>query len=51
MILYEKIKEMNISDMASAIAKIAANCTDCGGRHDRDGGCLICIEVQLKEVI
>lgn len=49
MTLYDKIKEMNIEDMASAIAKIASNCYDCGGCHVGDGGCLTCIEVQLKE--
>lgn len=48
MTLYDKIKEMNIEDMASAIAKIASNCYDCGGCHVGDGGCLTCIEVQLK---
>lgn len=49
MTLYDKIKEMNIEDMSSAIAKIASNCYDCGGCHVGDGGCLTCIEVQLKE--
>lgn len=49
MTLYDKIKEMNIEDMASAIAKIASNCYDCGGCHVGDGSCLTCIEVQLKE--
>ena len=49
MTLYDKIKEMNIEDMASAIAKIASNCYDCGGCHVGNGGCLTCIEVQLKE--
>ena len=51
MTLYDKIKEMNIEDMASAIAKIASNCYDCGGCHVGDGGCLTCIEVQLKETV
>lgn len=36
MTLYDKIKEMNIEDMASAIAKIASNCYDCGGCHVGD---------------
>lgn len=47
MTLYDKIKEMNVEDMASAIAKIASGCYDCGGCNDCNGGCLSCVQEQL----